>query len=79
MIEEGFAIRTSNAGVVDGHYWVNSDGNLVGETEIPAHKGKNGTFKPEEILIGERISSGWTIESFGFFVVFREYMKSKKQ
>ena len=78
LIREGFSIRTSDQRVIDRHYWVDSDGNLVGANEGP-YPGEKGTFKPEEILIGERISSGWTIESFGFFVVFREYMKSKKQ
>lgn len=62
LIKEGFSIRTSDQGIIDRHYWVNSDGNLVGEPNCP-YPGEKGTFRPEEILSGDRISSGWTIES----------------
>jgi hypothetical protein len=64
IIEEGFSIRTSDAGIIDEHYWVGADGSLIGEPTGP-YPGKEGTFKPEEILSGKRISSGWTIESVG--------------
>jgi len=62
LIGEGFSIRTSKGGVVDEHYLVDADGNLVGVTGGP-YPGEEGTFRPEEILAGERISSGWAIES----------------
>lgn len=62
LIEEGFSIRTSNQGIVDQHYEVDANGNLVGIIGGP-HSGEEGVFRPEEILSGERISSGWTIES----------------
>jgi len=73
LIGEDFSIRTFRGGVVDEHYSVNADGNLVGVTEGP-YPGMEGTFRPEEILVGERISSGWTIESVpGLAYLFRKW------
>lgn len=62
IVDEGMSIRTSNAGMVDQHYEVNADGCLTG-VQAMVHSGLEGTFPAEEILQGERISSGWTIES----------------
>jgi len=77
LIGEGFSIRTSKGGVVDEHYSVDADGNLVGVTEGP-YPGEEGTFRPEEILAGERISSGWTIESVsGLSYLFRRRNREK--
>ena len=73
LIAKGFSIRTSDAGIIDRHYWVDADGNLVGATEGP-YPGEEGTFKPENILSGKRISSGWTIESIsGLSYLFRRW------
>jgi hypothetical protein len=55
-------IRTSDRGIIDECYAIiDREGNLKGITEISEYKGKKGIFKPEEILIGERISDGWMI------------------
>ncbi|MEK6827527.1 MAG: hypothetical protein AABX99_03540 [Nanoarchaeota archaeon] len=55
-------IRTSDRGFIDECYLIiDREGNLRGITEISFHQGRNGIFKPEEILTGERISDGWTI------------------
>lgn len=56
---------------------INNKGNLVGVTEGP-YPGEEGIFKPEEVLIGNRISDGYTIESRGFNVRFREWIKNNK-
>jgi hypothetical protein len=61
-IRIGNCIRTSNRGLIDEFYQVMDEkGNLRGVTEIPAHQGMKGIFSPEEILIGERISSNWCV------------------
>lgn len=79
LIQEGFSIRTSNAGVVDCHYFVDSEGNLVGDAGNHPHSGREGVFSPEEVLSGERISSGWTIESGSFLgSVFRKWLAETK-
>ncbi|MBU0929709.1 MAG: hypothetical protein KJ623_01405 [Nanoarchaeota archaeon] len=73
LIIEGAIIRTSDRGLIDRCYFVNKEGNLVGITAGP-YPGEEGTFKPEDILIGKRISDGWTIENvmrFGY--IFREW------
>jgi len=55
-------IRTSNRGIIDECYAIiDKEGNLKGITEISTYQGMKGIFKPEEILIGERISDGWEI------------------
>lgn len=78
LIKEGFSIRTSDAGIIDRHYWVNAEGNLVGATEGP-YPGEAGTFKPDEILSGQRISNGWTIESTsGLSYLFRRWTEERK-
>lgn len=61
LIVAGMAVRTST-GNIDEEYWVTEDGKLQGETKCP-YPGKEGIFEPEEILHGDRISSGWTIEN----------------
>jgi hypothetical protein len=63
LIKEGFYIRTSNMGLIDEHYCVNSEGKLEGVTDCQCYQGIEGTFSAEEILSGQRISSGWSIES----------------
>ena len=78
LIKEGFSIRTSDAGMIDRHYWVNAEGNLVGDTKGP-YPGEAGTFKPDEILSGQRISDGWTIENTsGLSYLLRRWTKERK-
>ncbi|MCX6707533.1 MAG: hypothetical protein NT001_05340 [Candidatus Woesearchaeota archaeon] len=63
LLPEGVCIRTSDKmRNIDHTYCVDGQGNLVGITNCP-YPGEKGTFKPEEILIGERVYSGWTIEN----------------
>jgi hypothetical protein len=58
----GNCIRTSDKGNIDEFYQIiDEKGNLRGVTDIPAHQGMKGIFSPEEILIGERISSNWCV------------------
>jgi len=61
LIVPKMAIRTST-GDIDEHYWITADWKLKGEPNCP-YPGKEGVFEPEEILQGDRISSGWTIEN----------------
>ncbi len=61
FLKIGDAIRTSNQGIIDECYCVIARGNLKGITNIATHQGMKGTFAPEKILIGERISDGWSV------------------
>ncbi|MDD5133140.1 MAG: hypothetical protein PHD81_02560 [Candidatus Nanoarchaeia archaeon] len=73
LIKEGMVIRTSDRGLIDRTYSVDNQGNLVGITS-GTYPGENGIFKPEEILVGNRISDGWTIESPRLFgKLFQEW------
>lgn len=79
LIRKGFSIRTSDAGQIDEHYWADANGNLVGAVEGP-YPGKKGVFRPEEILAGQRISDGWTIESESKLSYhFRRWIKKQKK
>lgn len=62
LLEEHMILRTSNMGLIDQHYYFVDEKTLRGIPEGP-YPGEKGEFTPEEILSGERISSGWTIES----------------
>jgi hypothetical protein len=56
-------IRTSDRGIIDECYKIiNDKGYLEGIIKgLSMYQGKEGIFKPEEILVGERISDGWMI------------------
>jgi hypothetical protein len=62
LLKANMVIRTSDKGIIDEHYLINEEGKLAG-IPLPVHGGLEGTFSPEAILTGERISHGWSIES----------------
>lgn len=63
LIIPGMAVRTTDHGNHDEHYWITKDWKLQGEPNCP-YPGPEGIFEPEEVLQGDRIADGWAIENF---------------
>ncbi len=74
LLRSGFHIRTSNQGIVDEMYQITDDGNLEG-LACRTYQGEKGIHEPEKILIGQRISAGWSVCLSGRFGINFKEMK----